>query len=195
MVRIRSVLSAEGKDFLRVTKPTSITELTMVLTQWVSEKRTLQSISQTHRKTGQNNSINMAFTCHYCGKPGHMQKDCRSQLRNIKKEPKDTPQTPQHSQTPPQSQVSKNNSRQANCFVCQKPGHRAMECPDRMQKAKKIKMLPTLEPRSIKLLDESEMMGEVRKLTLPTTLDTGAHYTLIPEGMWTQRTSLARRLS
>ena len=58
-----------------------------------------------------------------------------------------------------------------------------MECPDRMQKAKKIKMLPTLEPRSIKLLDESEMMGEVRKLTLPTTLDTGAHYTLIPEGM------------
>ena len=44
-------------------------------------------------------------------------------------------------------------------------------------------MLPTPEPRSIKLLDENEMMGEVRKLTLPTTLDTGAHYTLIPEEM------------
>ena len=128
------------------------------------------------------------ISCFYCGKMGHISRDCHSRLAA------DKPFAPLHSVKPevqqqhsdrvlhqPQSGVtnatSRPGKRDITCFTCQQKGHKSPQCPQRNTQVRRIQ-IPAEKVRSLR---DNELFGSVGAHRLAVTCDSGADISVVPE--------------
>ena len=81
------------------------------------------------------------------------------------------------SPTPRTEATGRYEKKQIVCFVCHQKGHKSPQCPQKVNKVKRIQI-----PRNeIVPLKQNELFGSIRGHYLPITCNSGADITVVPE--------------
>ena len=122
------------------------------------------------------------IACYFCGKGGHISRDCRSRIAgdkpstsqlSVKQEP-GVSESHQPSATNTPSRLVR---KEITCFTCQQKGHKSPQCPQRNTQVKRIQ-IPSEKVRSLR---DNELFGSVGAHRLPVTCDSGADISVVPE--------------
>ena len=123
------------------------------------------------------------ITCFYCGKTGHVSRECRSRLAEERQVTTTTSQKP-NTQTETLSQtqtfnpaVVKTEKRQVTCFTCHQKGHKSHQCPQKVSQVRRVQILSN----KVVALKDNELFGSVGDHSIPVTCDSGADITVVPE--------------
>ena len=96
--------------------------------------------------------------------------------RTERPEMSDKPERAEKSDRTERPKQTNKEQRQLRCFTCNKPGHKASECPDRKANCRKIEIPET----DVSMLQQNETMVSIDGELVPMTMDTGASFSLVP---------------
>ena len=171
MGHIRSQLVPDLKIFLDISKPKTAAEFEALVEQWSLSQPTTRPIyvSKSNYGTkshmygiGGQSSVKKSVTCFFCGKLGHMAKECRSRPGEM----------------PKGNAASSKDVKPIVCFLCNEVGHKSPQCPNKKkEKVKKVKIFAHL----IETLAKNDVMASVNNHLLPMTLDSGAEISIVPQ--------------
>ena len=122
--------------------------------------------------------------CFKCGKQGHLSKQCwatpsrepetsDSSERFEKSERSDRFE---RSERYDRSKQTNKEAKQLKCFMCNKPGHKSIDCPERKANCRRVESTQA----HVTMLKENETMVSIDGIQIPTTIDTGASVSLVP---------------
>ena len=123
------------------------------------------------------------ISCYFCGKWGHISKDCRSRLsgdkpstsqQSVKLEPSGNEPYPQPSVTTTPGRMGK---KEFTCFLCHQKGHKSPQCPQKQNHVRRVQ----IPSSKIVALRDNELFGSIGNHCMPITCDSGADITVVPE--------------
>ena len=125
-------------------------------------------------------TVKKSVTCFFCGKLGHISKECRSRLGMEKS----TQQQPQQLLVPKTEQpditsgsTTRPAKREVTCFLCRQKGHKSPQCPQKQAQVRKIQ----IPANKVMPLKENQLFGSIGGHCMPITCDSGADVTVVPE--------------
>ena len=121
-----------------------------------------------------------SVTCFFCGKLGHVSKECRSRLGMQKS----TQQQPQQLLVPKTEQpditsgsTTRPAKREVTCSLCRQKGHKSPQCPQKQAQVRKIQ----IPANKVMPLKENQLFRSIGGHRMPITCDSGADVTVVPE--------------
>ena len=122
--------------------------------------------------------VKESVSCFYCGKLGHISKECRSRIAKEKSQPLHSqPVIKQETPEPMTGSNIKHARKGITCFSCHQKGHKS---PQWLQKQTHIKRIQI--PSNIVIpLRDNELFGSVGVHRLPITCDSGADISVVHE--------------
>ena len=185
---IRSKLHPDLKMYMDLAETCDIHKYLMHIEEWERSHPEVKNILRSDRQTSLSHANNSnsqtgpkrGVSCFYCGKQGHIARECKSKIADDRQGPGGK-QSDRTSMTAPQA-IGKQpaDKKHVVCFTCHQVGHKSPSCPIRQQTAVKRLSIPIA---MIKKLKHNEVFATVEGIKIPTTVDSGADRSVIPEEM------------
>ena len=188
---IRSKLHPDLKTYMDLSETCDLPKYLMRVEEWERSHPEVKNILRADRQTPPNhfNSSHSqagpkhSVSCFYCGKQGHTctSRECRSKIADERQGPGGK-QSDKTSVTTPQTLGTQPvDKKPVVCFTCHQVGHKSPSCPKRQQAAVKRIGIPIVA--TVKKLKHNEVFATVAGVQVPTTVDSGADRSVIPEEM------------